>query len=251
MSQGIYKITNLINDKCYIGQSVEIEKRWRSHIKTSSTDYNKYYEYPLYRAFRKHGTNNFKFEILELVPNKKDLTIKEQHYYNIYNPTYNQMKPISCAVEETKKRVLKVSTKDYRILDSYESLNEAARKNNMNMPNLSKATKGIYIKSGGFHWVLESEYFEGWEPRNIVEPFKRKILKIDKETKKILEVFDSTIDAGKNMGVRQTSISAVCSGKHITLKGFNFCYEDDWFEGWKPIQKKRIRNDKKKKKVIL
>jgi len=28
---GIYKITNLTNQKCYIGQSVRIEKRWKDH----------------------------------------------------------------------------------------------------------------------------------------------------------------------------------------------------------------------------
>lgn len=48
MTVGIYKITNNINNKCYIGQSRNIEKRWRDH-KYSNLDY------PLYRAFRKYG----------------------------------------------------------------------------------------------------------------------------------------------------------------------------------------------------
>lgn len=55
---GIYKITNRINNKCYIGQSRCIEKRWSSH-RSSCLDY------PLYRAFRKYGLENFDFEIIE------------------------------------------------------------------------------------------------------------------------------------------------------------------------------------------
>lgn len=35
MSCGIYKITNLINNKIYIGQSVNIEARWKGHIRNS------------------------------------------------------------------------------------------------------------------------------------------------------------------------------------------------------------------------
>lgn len=46
MSQGIYKITNKINNKCYIGKSTNIEFRWKYHIKNrnSIVEYNK----PLY-----------------------------------------------------------------------------------------------------------------------------------------------------------------------------------------------------------
>ena len=39
MTTGIYKITNKINGKCYIGQSIKIEKRWSDH-KTASHNEN-------------------------------------------------------------------------------------------------------------------------------------------------------------------------------------------------------------------
>ena len=59
MSTGIYKITNLLNGKCYIGQSINIQKRWTNH-KTSYKNPNKdCYNYPLYKAFRKYGLENF------------------------------------------------------------------------------------------------------------------------------------------------------------------------------------------------
>lgn len=57
---GIYKITNTVNNKKYIGQSVNIMDRWREHRKRANngTAY-------LYQAMRKYDISNFVFEILE------------------------------------------------------------------------------------------------------------------------------------------------------------------------------------------
>ena len=61
---GIYKITNLKNGMCYIGQAVNIADRWRQHIKrgigAESTTRNK-----LYPAMLEYGVENFSFEIVE------------------------------------------------------------------------------------------------------------------------------------------------------------------------------------------
>ena len=50
MSCGIYKITNLINNKVYIGQSIDIERRWQEHRKLCKTG-----NALIYKAFRKYG----------------------------------------------------------------------------------------------------------------------------------------------------------------------------------------------------
>lgn len=84
---GIYKITNKINNKCYIGQSTNIERRWAEHQ-------NKYHKYPdraLYRAFNKYGLENFIFEIIEECEDTQ-LNDKEKYwiqYYNSYHNGYN------------------------------------------------------------------------------------------------------------------------------------------------------------------
>lgn len=90
---GIYKITNLINKKVYIGQSINIEKRFIAH-KSVYKNYKAHnYEYPLYRAMRKYGFENFQFEILEEC-SIKDLDEKEKYYIKYYNSKlpngYNQ-----------------------------------------------------------------------------------------------------------------------------------------------------------------
>lgn len=75
---GIYKITNKINGKSYIGLSGDIYVRWsehRCHYKTIDN--------VLYRAIRKYGIENFTFEILENCP-KYELGEKEKFYIRKY-----------------------------------------------------------------------------------------------------------------------------------------------------------------------
>ena len=44
----VYKITNLINQKIYIGSSIRVEKRWKQHKIDAFNSNNKKYNYPLY-----------------------------------------------------------------------------------------------------------------------------------------------------------------------------------------------------------
>lgn len=44
----VYKITNKINGKGYVGSSIRLEKRWKDHINASKNPNNPHYNYPLY-----------------------------------------------------------------------------------------------------------------------------------------------------------------------------------------------------------
>lgn len=63
MKKGIYKITNLKNNKVYIGQSENLINREWSHFYW--LDRNEHHNEHLQQSYNKHGRNNFKFEILE------------------------------------------------------------------------------------------------------------------------------------------------------------------------------------------
>lgn len=92
MTIGIYKITNLINNNCYIGQSKNIEKRWKREIADALNSNAESYNYPLSKAIRKYGLKNFSFEIIEICL-QEELNQKEQYwikYFNSYNKGYNQ-----------------------------------------------------------------------------------------------------------------------------------------------------------------
>lgn len=90
MNGYIYKITNQINQKIYIGKTVNsISARWKEHLH----DYKRpqYEKRPLYEAMNKYGIENFTIEEVEEVDVKK-LSIREIYwieYYNTYNNGYN------------------------------------------------------------------------------------------------------------------------------------------------------------------
>lgn len=90
---GIYKITNLINNKFYIGSGKCIRKRFYHH--KTMLKHNKHTNSYLQRSWNKYGENNFKFEILVICP--KEYRIKlEQWFLDNMKPDYNICKNASC-----------------------------------------------------------------------------------------------------------------------------------------------------------
>lgn len=81
----IYKFTNNINGKIYIGQTTRPKSRYKEHC-TGKEDSL------LTRAMLKYGIENFKYEVLETI-DKEQLNTREKYwinYYNSYKTGYNQ-----------------------------------------------------------------------------------------------------------------------------------------------------------------
>ena len=78
----IYKITNIVNGKIYVGQTVRtLEERKQQHIRVAKSGHKNH----LYNAMRKYGIENFKFEKICDVDNIEDLNILERYYIAKYN----------------------------------------------------------------------------------------------------------------------------------------------------------------------
>lgn len=78
---GIYKLTDLTNNKSYVGQAVDIASRWSEHIKKGlGIDTNNQI---IYTAMRKVGPENFTFEVLEEC-NSKELNEKEKYWITFF-----------------------------------------------------------------------------------------------------------------------------------------------------------------------
>lgn len=167
MSMGIYKFTNLVNNKVYIGQSTNIEKRKKSHINnyinSNIKDYNTYF----YRALRKYGIDNFKYSVIEVVNNKEELENREKYWinhYNSYKKGYNSTPGggVTGVGEEhpnavlTKEEVLRICD---LLKNSSLTQYEIADKFNINQSSVSEINTGdkwshIYpsqypLRSGG------------------------------------------------------------------------------------------------------
>ena len=78
---GIYKITNIDNGKCYIGQSVDIRTRLRDHIKAGlgiNASNNKFYT-----DMKEIGPEHFMYEIIEKCPREK-LNERERYWIDFF-----------------------------------------------------------------------------------------------------------------------------------------------------------------------
>lgn len=88
----IYKVSNIVNNKVYIGKTIEtINTRWTRHKWEAFDVSSPLYNIHFYRAIRKYGIENFKIEIIEEATNDK-LTEREKYWikqFNSYNDGYN------------------------------------------------------------------------------------------------------------------------------------------------------------------
>ena len=106
---GIYKWTNKLTNDIYIGQSVDLAKRF---IRYFNMSYLKNRETLIIsRALIKYGYSNFSLEILEYC-DLVDLTEREQYYLDKLNPKYNILKIAGSSLghkltEETKAKISK------------------------------------------------------------------------------------------------------------------------------------------------
>lgn len=86
---GIYKITNKISGKCYIGQAVDIRKRLQQHV----ASYIRKSTLKIYKAINKYGIDNFQVEVLIILnifgknksEIKKELNAQECFYIQLYD----------------------------------------------------------------------------------------------------------------------------------------------------------------------
>jgi len=84
---GIYKITNP-NNEIYIGQSSNINKRWKTYKRLEDVKTQP----KLFNSLKKYGWENHKFEIIEECINKNN---REKHYILLYNSYINGLNSTS------------------------------------------------------------------------------------------------------------------------------------------------------------
>ena len=76
---GIYKITNKISNKCYVGSTIDFKKRWNAHFRDLKN--NKHHNVKLQRSYNKYGKDAFSCEILEYISYQKELIIDRENFW--------------------------------------------------------------------------------------------------------------------------------------------------------------------------
>lgn len=188
----IYKITNNINNKLYIGKTERsIEERWGEHCRHAS----KYQNIPLYRAIQKYGKDNFVIEIIEECT-KEMIDEREIFWINHYNTYEGEGYNCTGGGEGGIKPIQQKEIDEiiYRYLKG-ERLDLLCKEFHHRYPRVREALiqNGIEIKT---HAGPETQ--------------KKKIVAIDPKTNEIVYIFNSVKEAGEFLhkpGTKPTNTS--------------------------------------------
>lgn len=254
---GIYGIKNIVNGKMYVGQAINIYKRWKDHIDDLNED--KHYNIHLQRSWNLYGQENFKFFILEEC-SQEDLNQKEIFYvdkFNAYINGYNQTRGGDGSLgykhnDETIEKMCKIQQERFQdvsnrevlrdahkfeskpilqidfsgnVIYEWPSVNWAAKTLNLNIIAITNALKLRQRKKtyAGYIWIYSCDYNP--ETFDINWYVKRqwqykKYYQYDLNYN-LIKIWDSIVDA-ENAGFRRESIYR-CSKQRIpTYKGFIF-----------------------------
>lgn len=253
----IYKITNDINKKVYIGQTIAtIADRWHGHMSSALNE--KRYKSALYNAMRKYGREKFHIkEISNFTKATKEelidtLNIEEQKYIKQYQSLITQ-NGYNLEKGGNNKKVpgRKVHKYDLELnyICSYESCEEAGRQNNIDGCTIYGCCKHDYYTAGGYIWSFDNE-----EPVNPYSelPYFLKNMQIDMERKyklynlgwngerifqynaygDVINVFFDLIDAKEKLNISYTDLRYNLSGKNKKFKRSILRYESVPFNAY-------------------
>jgi predicted GIY-YIG superfamily endonuclease len=165
---GIYKITNIINNKSYIGQSININQRFYRH--KSALKKGKHYNNYLLASYNKYGLESFTFDILFLLENnslskeeilnilnqkEKEFILQYDSFLNGYNLTTGGD---SCIVSDETKKKLSESHKGFKLsqeridklVNSRKGKKDSEETNKKRSDALKGKKKKSYIHKKGY-----------------------------------------------------------------------------------------------------
>lgn len=243
MSIGIYKITNP-KGKIYIGQSINIEKRWKYY---SSQYHNKLdKQNKLFNSFKKYGVDNHKFEILEEcdIDKLNEREIYWGGYFNCIDPNIGlnlrELGKQGQWTEEAKKKLSESQTGRLRHTPESKAKISAALKGTKYTDEQKKkcsdnsGMKGKPNYAGGSKkgWIRTQESKnqiskskKGKTQPNISKALQKTLLQYDLQNTFIKEWASAKI-AGQVLNLCPNSIRYCCRGKIKKSQGFIWKYKE-------------------------
>lgn len=201
----IYKITNTINGKMYIGKtSSTIEARWKEHREDAT--YRSKEHRPLYSAIQKYGVDNFIVEQVEEVPNDEIACERETfwiEYFGSFKNGYNATKG--------------GDGRQYADYDLIFSLFQAGKTGKEICEITGYTDKTVTA-------ALEQKGISAEERKSRGNTQSQSVLMLDKNTLEVLKIFPSLNEVERFLekpGGRR-HISEVCRGKRQTAYGYKW-----------------------------
>ena len=215
---GIYKIENLTNGKKYIGKSIDIPKRFKTHINDSFNENKSSYDHLVHKAIRKYGVENFSFEIIEQC-DENQLNEREIYWISFYD----------CCILDGKDKGYNMTrggegsssidvSKIYEMWDKGLSIGEIASALNHDRHAIS-----IRIREYTNYTPEENNI----RRYNIIAKTRQKeICQYDLNGEFINE-YDSILSASEKTGIGYRTICSNIQGKTSSAGGFQWVYKDE------------------------
>jgi group I intron endonuclease len=220
---GIYKITNTITGTSYVGQATNIALRIYQHLHSAISDKASDYDYPLHKAIRKYGADNFVFEILEECDNCM-LNERERYwvaFYDTFKSGYNQTAGGYQSIRQIKLTESDVEQIRDRLLNTDDSFANIAQDFNVCSDMVGRINKGICWNNLAFNYPLRNN--------RAVQIKKRLdtglgVYQLDKKTGEVLNIFVSASQAALYLGSQNYSINIgrCLSGKRKVAYGYQW-----------------------------
>lgn len=231
----IYKVTNKINGKIYIGQTNNFERRKKQHLLDKRTTHQAFK-----RALIKYGEINFEWKIIDKCESKEEINKKEKYYINFYNSKVPNGYNIANGGEGGSNWNLKpivMLDLNGNFIKRYDYISQCENETNLNHSTISACCKRKHARYKNYIFMYEEDYLKNG-PIRYIKPEstrKTKIKQYDLDGK-FIKVYDSTTEASKILNIERTSISACLNGKNKSAGGFIWGYEND-----EPPKKRTVR----------
>lgn len=208
-SSGIYKITNIVNNKFYIGSAVNIRKRQNEHFNNLRT--NKHENKKLQNSYNKYKKESFKFEVLAYCPREYCLKL-EQWFIDNLKPELNISPNASSQLgyrhtEETKLKISK-KHKGKKYSEETKAKMKAYRKTEEHKKKIGDANRGRKMSI-----------------EHIKAHLYRKVYQYTLDMKFVKE-FESIQEAAASINLTKSAVQGAVSLKRSkTAGGFIWKYE--------------------------
>lgn len=238
----IYKATNKINGKSYVGQTCDFHSRVWQHQRCYEKE-----DCDFHRAIKEFGFDNFSWEIIETCESEDGACELEKYYiekFNTYRDGYNMTKGGKDAPYHNARAVV-LLTLDGRYIKRYDSAMDAEI-DGFNNTDVLLNCKGKRRQTKGYMFMFEDEYeSNGAKTYRKPEPNgMRSIIQCDMEGN-FIQKFKSLQEAARITGANRTTISGVLSNTYKSANGYIFVYEEDF-----PIKDLSIYKKRKKGRKI-